>query len=105
MHHGLRGDGRPWSWWTLEYVLSRVRGDCHTCAAFRYLGLLVFLSVPVPHNVFMHNPRPASRIRPLSVFYPAPERVLSGPRSRLKKYCKLLLKEGDFMHEFNLIEM
>ena len=30
---------------------------------------------------------------------PAPERVLSGPRSRLKKYKKRFLSAGDFMNE------
>src|SRR6218665_2360329 len=30
---------------------------------------------------------------------PAPERVSSGPRSRLKTYRKLLMKDQDFMNE------
>jgi len=33
---------------------------------------------------------------------PAPERVLSGPRSRFKKYKKRFLNDRDFMNEFEL---
>jgi len=33
---------------------------------------------------------------------PAPEGVLSGPRSRLKKYMKCLLNDGDFTNELKI---
>ena len=42
----------------------------------------------------MHRPLPAGRFRP------AHERVISGPRSSLKKCKKFLLNDVDFMNEF-----
>ena len=33
---------------------------------------------------------------------PAPEGVISGPRSLVKNYKKRLLNDGDFMNEFKL---
>ena len=47
--------------------------------------------------LYIRDAKPAVR-RP----DPAPEGVLSGPRSRLKKYKKLLLNDGDFINEFKL---
>jgi len=44
------------------------------------------------HEAGIHNPRAD----------PASERVISGPRNRLKKYKKLLLNDGDFLNEFNV---
>src|SRR6218665_846622 len=51
----------------------------------------------VSYRTGMHIAQPAARGPD-----PAPEGVVSGPRSRLKKHKKLVLNDGDFMNEFKL---